>query len=164
LMMSLFFFFTSRRRHTRSKRDWSSDVCSSDLDDTNLADFSANVRRYKAIKVSEDGGVDTIQAEMPINSLETFLNTLKENIYSFGMGVDINPDKLGNSPSGVSLRFLYSFLDMKASMTERKFTKAIQALVWFICEYLSIYENKVIDYKDITITFNKSVVSNEREK
>src|SRR5207249_8615272 len=25
-------FFASRRRHTRSKRDWSSDVCSSDLD------------------------------------------------------------------------------------------------------------------------------------
>src|SRR6266513_3898967 len=25
------FFFASRRRHTRSKRDWSSDVCSSDL-------------------------------------------------------------------------------------------------------------------------------------
>src|SRR5438067_3799724 len=24
------FFFSSRRRHTRSKRDWSSDVCSSD--------------------------------------------------------------------------------------------------------------------------------------
>src|SRR5438105_5585121 len=26
------FFFSSRRRHTRSTRDWSSDVCSSDLD------------------------------------------------------------------------------------------------------------------------------------
>src|SRR6266849_9109564 len=26
-----FFFFSSRRRHTRSTRDWSSDVCSSDL-------------------------------------------------------------------------------------------------------------------------------------
>src|SRR5699024_11280119 len=26
-----YFFFSSRRRHTRSKRDWSSDVCSSDL-------------------------------------------------------------------------------------------------------------------------------------
>src|SRR6266496_1345589 len=26
------FFFSSRRRHTRSLRDWSSDVCSSDLD------------------------------------------------------------------------------------------------------------------------------------
>src|SRR5437870_9816204 len=28
---NLFFFFSSRRRHTRWPRDWSSDVCSSDL-------------------------------------------------------------------------------------------------------------------------------------
>src|SRR6516164_11204931 len=28
-----FFFFSSRRRHTRWNCDWSSDVCSSDLDD-----------------------------------------------------------------------------------------------------------------------------------
>src|SRR5215217_9177754 len=28
-----FFFFSSRRRHTRYWRDWSSDVCSSDLDE-----------------------------------------------------------------------------------------------------------------------------------
>src|SRR5207245_5766865 len=30
-MFCLFFFFSSRRRHTRCYRDWSSDVCSSDL-------------------------------------------------------------------------------------------------------------------------------------
>src|SRR5690606_39677952 len=29
--LSSFFFFSSRRRHTRFSRDWSSDVCSSDL-------------------------------------------------------------------------------------------------------------------------------------
>src|SRR5215475_14651122 len=29
--MCCFFFFSSRRRHTRFSRDWSSDVCSSDL-------------------------------------------------------------------------------------------------------------------------------------
>src|SRR3989442_15897189 len=29
-----FFFFSSRRRHTRCGRDWSSDVCSSDLEAT----------------------------------------------------------------------------------------------------------------------------------
>src|SRR3712207_9143989 len=29
--MNVFFFFSSRRRHTRYWRDWSSDVCSSDL-------------------------------------------------------------------------------------------------------------------------------------
>src|SRR5699024_6256763 len=35
-------FFSSRRRHTRSKRDWSSDVCSSDLQ---------NVRRLKTLGI-----------------------------------------------------------------------------------------------------------------
>src|SRR5437660_4760122 len=30
-MCFFFFFFSSRRRHTRWPRDWSSDVCSSDL-------------------------------------------------------------------------------------------------------------------------------------
>src|SRR5207249_8893944 len=34
LRLCVCFFFSSRRRHTRSKRDWSSDVCSSDLDRT----------------------------------------------------------------------------------------------------------------------------------
>src|SRR3712207_7200848 len=30
-ILTFFFFFSSRRRHTRYWRDWSSDVCSSDL-------------------------------------------------------------------------------------------------------------------------------------
>src|SRR5699024_11373129 len=35
----IFFFFSSRRRHTRSKRDWSSDVCSSDLENKEVDFF-----------------------------------------------------------------------------------------------------------------------------
>src|SRR3712207_7613828 len=37
-----YFFFSSRRRHTRYWRDWSSDVCSSDLGLSNLEAFAAN--------------------------------------------------------------------------------------------------------------------------
>src|SRR5207245_1921206 len=38
------FFFSSRRRHTRCYRDWSSDVCSSDLFSTNGLTLSAWVK------------------------------------------------------------------------------------------------------------------------
>ena len=34
------FFFSSRRRHTRLRRDWSSDVCSSDLTTSHPVEFS----------------------------------------------------------------------------------------------------------------------------
>src|SRR5947207_16004371 len=41
------FFFSSRRRHTRSLCDWSSDVCSSDLDAVHgrLGEGALDVRR-----------------------------------------------------------------------------------------------------------------------
>src|SRR5690606_17251422 len=39
--LCLFFFFSSRRRHTRFSRDWSSDVCSSDLEA--LLEFLSNL-------------------------------------------------------------------------------------------------------------------------
>src|SRR2546429_3716270 len=58
LQFVLFFFFSSRRRHTRCSRDWSSDVCSSDLlSETGVLEkykvemIGASLR---AIKVAED--------------------------------------------------------------------------------------------------------------
>src|SRR6266513_3307001 len=56
--MSCMFFFSSRRRHTRSKRDWSSDVCASDLLAVLLlalaclARWLLNRRRLKAWEVA----------------------------------------------------------------------------------------------------------------
>src|SRR3712207_7223750 len=41
---SRFFFFSSRRRHTRYWRDWSSDVCSSDLFPEDLTSFDSQLQ------------------------------------------------------------------------------------------------------------------------
>src|SRR6266496_1437007 len=46
MYMIFFFFFSSRRRHTRSLRDWSSDVCSSDL-----AGLTVVARQREAVPV-----------------------------------------------------------------------------------------------------------------
>src|SRR5215208_7400996 len=46
-----FFFFSSRRRHTRWPRDWSSDVCSSDLD--SLGFFYSAITGYLGFEVNE---------------------------------------------------------------------------------------------------------------
>src|SRR3712207_8168227 len=43
-----FFFFSSRRRHTRYWRDWSSDVCSSDLE--NPKNFVRNGKSVGELK------------------------------------------------------------------------------------------------------------------
>src|SRR5215204_7255993 len=64
----IFFFFSSRRRHTRSLCDWSSDVCSSDLADlvrgrTGLVNqLRDDVRRVlRDNRASVEGGIQVTQ-------------------------------------------------------------------------------------------------------
>src|SRR5207245_8776562 len=42
-MFCYYFFFSSRRRHTRCYRDWSSDVCSSDLDVVEIQQIATGI-------------------------------------------------------------------------------------------------------------------------
>src|SRR5690242_21942080 len=53
-MSLFFFFFSSRRRHTRLTCDWSSDVCSSDLE--------AALRRLETLLALVEGWVDAVVA------------------------------------------------------------------------------------------------------
>src|SRR5256885_13000713 len=50
----LVFFFSSRRRHTRLQGDWSSDVCSSDLAETDRSRAEANIASEHEAQVLRD--------------------------------------------------------------------------------------------------------------
>src|SRR5207302_2674341 len=53
LLFFFFFFFSSRRRHTRFSRDWSSDVCSSDLDHSKANDELKEVAKKESIPIPD---------------------------------------------------------------------------------------------------------------
>src|SRR5690606_40925958 len=56
------FFFSSRRRHTRFSRDWSSDVCSSDLSHSKwLAGYYGN--SYALIADAIESSADVVRSE-----------------------------------------------------------------------------------------------------
>src|SRR5699024_6294092 len=62
------FFFSSRRRHTRSKRDWSSDVCSSDLSQSPasvaLDPTNGSFRRYSSQEVANMNSYSKLQSAL----------------------------------------------------------------------------------------------------
>lgn len=131
---------------------------------TNLKEFMTNLKRFKMIATDKDGGVDTKQAEVPVTAVDSVLDRYTKDIFYFGQGADVSMDKFGNAPSGVALRQLFQLLDMKASVMERKFTKALKHFAWFLVEYINITDDKDHDYKDLTFTFNKSMLTNEAEQ
>src|SRR2546421_3667401 len=52
IFLCFFFFFSSRRRHTRSDREWSSDVCSSDLSHATLLYLPRSSANILIVRVS----------------------------------------------------------------------------------------------------------------
>src|SRR5690606_39534172 len=53
----IFFFFSSRRRHTRFSRDWSSDVCSSDLEAEIVSLDTMEIGSMTALRHYVEGGL-----------------------------------------------------------------------------------------------------------
>ncbi|HSH24671.1 MAG TPA: phage portal protein [Massilibacterium sp.] len=131
-----------------------------------LSEFMKNLKFYKAINVDGEGGVDTLQGEVPMASIDSHLDRLRESIFMFGQGVDVGTDKFGNAPSGIALKFLYSLLDLKSDTLERKFRVALQELIWFLCEFLEMKGDKheKHDYKSVDFTFKRSTMANDLEK
>src|SRR5690625_7144160 len=112
--MSFVFFFSSRRRHTRWPRDWSSDVCSSDLLsaaeigeifaewnsgdlESFLIEISAEVLAHKD-NVTGQAFVDIIldQAEQKGTGRWTVQNAVDMG----GLGTGIADRKVARAPSG----------------------------------------------------------------
>src|SRR3712207_567759 len=83
-----FFFFSSRRRHTRYWRDWSSDVCSSDL--------YLRLKQQDVIFIggSDEHGVPiTIRAKKegitPQDVVDRYHTMIKESFKEFGISFDV---------------------------------------------------------------------------
>src|SRR5437868_14471100 len=85
------FFFSSRRRHTRSKRDWSSDVCSSDLFNSKIcplqdAGDARDGQSWEALQKQIDGEGPTFLERKSVvkdNRSASLQRTFKKSFTSF---------------------------------------------------------------------------------
>src|SRR2546426_4183335 len=80
----MIFFFSSRRRHTRLQGDWSSDVCSSDLDQ------STYVNLWRGTAVQTEVNYLLNSKGVPVGGTSAGLAVLRPFIYNREVG-SVNP-------------------------------------------------------------------------
>jgi len=132
---------------------------------TNLEEFMSDLKYYRAIKVDDDGNVETLSATLNPDAHEKHLDRLKSDFYQFSQSVDMSKETgLGNNPSGVALEFMYSGLKLKASAMERKFKAAFRILFWFTTEYLKVVNEGTFDPSTAKVTFTPTAIANTRER
>lgn len=131
----------------------------------NLSEFMRDLNYYRAIKIDdpEHGGVDTLNPKIDIAAAKEHFEQLKRDINEFGQGIPKDLDKFGNSPSGISLKFLYQGLDLKCNHLEVEFKMAFEQLLYFINIYLAENGQGSYENEDVEIIFNRDVAINETE-
>src|SRR5256886_7246512 len=109
----VFFFFSSRRRHTRFDCDWSSDVCSSDLEEAVLRLLVDRAKKFDGTKNAETAERVTKTAVVTGQHRERHLDFHPEHLSAR----DRKSTRLNSSHSQIS--YAVFCLKKKKSHTER---------------------------------------------
>lgn len=130
-----------------------------------LVQFINELNLYGAISIDDpiNGGVDALNPTIDIQAAKEHFEQLKRDINEFGQGVPKDLDKFGNSPSGISLKFLYSGLDLKCNHLEVEFKRAFEQLLYFVNIYLAEAGQGSYENEEVDIIFNRNIQVNESE-
>lgn len=119
----------------------------------------------KAVSISggEGDGVKAQQVNLPVQERIEFLKMLRQDIYHLGMGIDIDDDRFGNTPSGVALKFRYANLRHKCENMSAKLKRAIKEFFYFITDDYNRKHGTSYDPSLIKVTLNYSQIANDVE-
>lgn len=132
-------------------------------DGTNLGEFRRNLSVYRAVKVTGDGGLETLNLQIDTEAFKTHMEMQRKDLYELGRGVDTQSDRFGNDQSGIALRFLYADLDMDANNIETEFQASLEQLKWFIDQDILVNGGPDYSEEDVDFIFNRDIIINESE-
>jgi SPP1 family phage portal protein len=112
---------------------------------------------------SQGGNIEMKQLDLQMSGRIDWLKELWKAIHVFGQAVDVTNDQLGNAPSGVSLKFQYTLLDLKVNNMIIEAETALKEHLTFLAGEINKAEKKQYDPEKIRVTFNKSPITNDAE-
>src|SRR5207245_3594682 len=93
------FFFSSRRRHTSCYRDWSSDVCSSDLTTPSVAAVPSLVEAKHQVVAYVDSGRYEADIAAVAEQAREYLESRAQRGGKLAIVIDVDETALSNLPS-----------------------------------------------------------------
>ncbi|NDO46211.1 phage portal protein [Clostridium sp. MD294] len=118
----------------------------------------------RAVQISDASGkVETKQVHLPIEGRIEWLKLLRKDIFHFGMGVDTDSERLGNAPSGVSLKFQYAMFNLKINGIIPEIKKALKEFFWFLIEDNNRKNGTEYDVNQLDFRLNLNSITDDIE-
>ena len=127
-----------------------------------LAEFIKDLKNHMAIKVTSEGGVDKLQADLNIDAVMKFLDKQRRDVFDYGAGVDTKDPELGNA-SGTAINFRYMDLDNDCNNFALELKDAFQHMKPFLDTYLQIIGKGDFTGETFDIIFNSDMPIEETD-
>ena len=129
---------------------------------TDLGEFRRNLSQFRAVKVNSmdggKGGVSTLEIEVNADNYKIILDLLKKALIENAMGYDVNDLKSAGSPNEMTIKSVYSDIDLDANETETELQASFEELLWFINQHLSNTGQGNFENEEIDIIFNRDML------
>ena len=132
-------------------------------DGENLGEFRRNLATYGAVKVRDDGGVETLTVEINSENFNSILKLFKDKLIENARGYNAKDDRMGNNPNQMNIQSMYSDIDLDANGMETEFQAAFDDLIWFANQDFVNAGRGDYDGEEVTIVFNRDMLINESE-
>lgn len=132
-------------------------------DGENLGEFRRNLATFGAVKVRDDGGVETLTVEINAENFNSILKLFKDKLIENARGYNAKDDRMGNNPNQMNIQSMYSDIDLDANGMETEFQAAFDDLLWFINQDFANTGRGDFEEEEITIVFNRDMPVNESE-
>ena len=136
-------------------------------DGENLGEFRYNLSQYKAVKVrtidGADGGLDSLQIEVNCENYKTILEELKKALVRNCRGYDAEDLKSSGSPNEMTIKSVYSDIDLDANELETEYQAAFEELLWFVNQHLINTGAGNFTDEPVEIIFNRDMMVNESQ-
>lgn len=133
----------------------------------NLGEFRRNLSQYKAVKVTTvdgaDGGVDTLQIEVNAENYLTILAELRKALIHNCRGYDVDELKSAGSPNEMTIKSVYSQIDLDANELETEFQASFEELLWFVNQHLANVGVGNFDNEKVEVIFDRDLMINESQ-
>ncbi len=127
-------------------------------DGQDLGEFRRNLASYGAVKVREDGSVDTLTVTVDSTNYKELLDLLKKALIENARGYNAKDDRMGANPNQMNIQSMYSDIDLDANGMEAEFQAAMDEVLWFVSTWAG-----GLPVDDINIVFNRDILINESE-
>ena len=134
---------------------------------TDLGEFRRNLMTYRAVKVenvdNKDGGIDTLTIEVNGENYKAVLQELRKALIQNCKGYDVEELKSSGSPNEMTIKAIFSAIDMDANEIETEDQASFEQLLWFVNMHLLNTGAGNFTDEEVDVIFNRDMMVNESQ-